>query len=321
MQTRGSKSIAIYCPAVIFLLFGGTARQLNTGTMLSSSDSSWDDTQGPSQFEDLDAWDAEDDDDAMRPSRHTTSDDERQFVPPGGSSQAEDQLKQRVAILERQMDVLHEVYTLGLGTSKLRRRADVQKEQRIARKIMRRARMRTPPGAAPKDDVTRGGTKRKFIDLDADRPPTPQRLRSSATHQPIPAATNSPGAAMSCNSDPRAVVLARACEPTPDRPFHIGQTWCGAAATPMVRPPPPSTEPPHHIVQKYKVGKAEGAAPTVEQLNGKYVQIWPSAPRRVPVSLASSPLRSDSCRPTGGLTAKSMAIKPEKAKPPNRMPS
>ena len=194
----------------------------------------------------------------------------------------------------------------------------LRKEHRRARKFRCQASMRQPPEAAPKhevDDLTRGGTKRQL-------PPTPQRLRSSAMHQTIPAATNSPGAAMSCISDPQAAVLGKACQPTPACPLHIGQTWCGAAATPMVWPPPPSTKPPPHIVHKYKVGKAEGIARTVvEQLRSKKVQIWPSVPRRVPVSLASSRLRSDSCRPTGGLTAKSMAIKLEKAKPPSRMPS
>ena len=251
----------------------------------------------------------------------SASDDERQFVPPGGHSQAPGNIERRVELLEREMTALNEVFTLRLAR-KFRHRTNVRKEQRLARKFRRRASMRTPPEAAPKDDVTRGGTKRQLLDSDADLPPTPQRLRSSAMHQPIPAATNSPGAAMSCKSDPQAAVLARACQPTPDRPLHIGQTWCGAAATPMVWPPPPSTKLPPHIVHKYKVGKAEGAAATVvEQLCSKKVQIWPSAPQRVHVSLASLRFRSDNCRPTGGLTAKSMAIKLEKAKPPSRMPS
>ena len=85
----------------------------------------------------------------MSPSRHSASNDERQFVPPSGSAQAPGILEQRVEILERQMDALNEVCTLRLAASKFRRRADVQKEQRLARKSRRRASMRTPPGAAP----------------------------------------------------------------------------------------------------------------------------------------------------------------------------
>ena len=263
MQTHSSKSIAIYCQAATFL-----TRAPKTGTMWTNcSDSSCD----------------AEDDDSMCPSRHSASDDERRFVPPGGSSD----LEKRIQDLEKG---IKDMFMLLSGGGLKRKIGKLRKKQRRARIFGWQTSFRQPPEVAPKRQL----------------PPTPQS--SSTMHQTISAATKSPGATMSCISDPQAAVLGKACQPTPACPLHIGQTRCRDAATPMARPPRPLTEPPPHIVNKYTIGKAGW-------------QIRPAVPQHLLVPFAPPRLTSDSRRPTGGLTAKSMAIKPEEAKAPSRMPS